>query len=158
MRRSLLVSTALAAAFAAPAHAESWYLVGEGDEDLFFADADSLVRNGNYLQVDIIDSMRDPISSDGTNVYYLRGPANYDCGGKQYQNVSQQALDLSHNLVTGVDVDTAWQPVGAGTYAEVLFQFACDGSQRTQPVSDPFDYAEEYWYYYYTDDTPPAQT
>jgi hypothetical protein len=152
MRKSLLLSTCVAAALAAPAHAESWFLVGEGDDDLFFADADSLVRTGNYLQVDIIDSMKDPLSSNGTDVYYLRGPTNYDCSAKQYQNVSQKALNLAHAYVADVNVDTAWQPVGAGTYAEVLFQFACEGSQRTEPMSDPFGYAEDYWYYYYSDD------
>jgi hypothetical protein len=99
--------------------------------------------------MNVIDSFEEPIASDGSNVYYLRGPVNFDCGSRQFQNLGKTALDYSHAYVTDVEVDGTWQAIGTGTYAEALLQFACDGTHRDTPIADPFSYAEDYWYYYY---------
>jgi len=149
MRASLLFSTAMVATLATPAQAESWYLVGEGDEDLFFADAASVSRNGNYIQMTVLDSMQYSFDSNGSEIYYLRGPMNLDCGARQYQNLGTAGLTMGQSFAGNVDLDTSWQAVPGGSYAEALFEFGCNGGYRGTPINDPFGYAEEYWYYYY---------
>jgi saccharopine dehydrogenase-like NADP-dependent oxidoreductase len=152
MRKYLLVSTGLAMAFAAPAHAEKWYLVGESPEDLFFADADSVSKNGQYLQVNVIDSLAQPVEDEAGKTYYYRGPVNFDCTAKQFKHGQQSAIGLNGEVLAQFDPESKWDAAGSGTHAEALIKFACEGAFRDEVITDPFSYSEDYWYYYYADD------
>ena len=154
MRKYLFLTTALAAALASPAQAAAadWYLVGQSDDDLFFADAGSVAKSGSYMQVDVLDSMGEPIGNPAGDIYYLAGPIRLDCGSRKYQNRGNAALGIDHAYLADADVDSDWQAVTPGTHAEAIFDFACDAGFRDTPVTDPFSHADEYWDYGTSDD------
>ncbi|MBO9499672.1 MAG: hypothetical protein J7496_15210 [Novosphingobium sp.] len=154
MRKYLFLTAGLAAAFASPVQAADWYLVGQSDDDLFFADAGSVAKSGTYMQVNVLDSMGEPIDDPAGDIYYLAGPIRLDCSGRKYQNLGNAALGLDHSYLADADVDSDWQAVNPGTHAEAIFDFACDAGFRDTPVTDPFAYADEYWDYGTSDDAP----
>lgn len=146
---SIAIATAMTTAMAAPAHAESWYNVGEGDEDIFYADADSLSHVGNMVTLTAFDGMSDAITGYSKEVYFWKSTMQFDCGANRYRHQDRAGYDENYAYVGAIDYDPDWHTVTEGTFGESLYQFACEGGWRDVPVDNPFDDADEYWFYSY---------
>ena len=130
----------LLAAFAVllptPAMAESWYFVAANEDAVVFADADSLVRNGN------VEKFVDFVDDDSTK--YAKNSIEMDCSQKQYRFVGSEFYDLTRKPISSEKGAGDWQTVQAGSVADALLAFACDG-KRDDKVADPFEAGQAYW-------------
>lgn len=134
---------------AAPAHATDWYFIGEGDNNIFFADGDSVVRNGDIVSVKIFDGLLEGyFDSEVANdfVYYYEGQAEYNCVSKQFRETARTGYGDEYQDLGPIGYAAEWQPVVPNSFAHTLYEFGCLGLWRDQPVNDPFEEADFTWF------------
>lgn len=131
-----ILLAAAAAILSTPAMAESWYYIGDTDEGIYFADADSLAREGNVAKFTDFDG-----NVDGD---YAKETIEIDCALNQYRTANLNVYDDGRNLTSSDSNVSDWNPIKAGTVAQDERAFACDGKRNNQ-VANPFDEADDFW-------------
>lgn len=144
MRRSYYVGLCLATCLTSPAAAERWYTLGTSDTTIDFADADSVRTYGDIISVDVFRGI-DNASGSG----FLKLAVDLSCANNQLRVTRAVTFDVARKYLETDEEVTEWATIAPDSMAELVRQFACDGSLRGSPVSDPFAAAEAYWYYYY---------
>lgn len=148
MRKFLIPAALVSLALGTPANAESWFYIGEGDNDMFFADADSLVRSGDVVSLKLFSGMAEGYIDEGkaAYVYYYEGTAEYNCVSKQFRETSRTGYDDEYQSLGPIGYDPAWQTILPNSFAQTLSEFGCQGLWRDQPVTDPFEEADYFWF------------
>ena len=149
MRKFVLPIVLLSLAAGTPAYATDWYFVGEGDSDIFFADADSVVRNGDVVSLKLFNGLADGYTDaekTGDVIYYYEGDSEYNCVSKQFRETSRTGYGDDYQSLGAIGYDSNWQAIPPNSFAHTLYEFGCLGLWRDQPIEDPFDEADFYWF------------
>lgn len=139
MKHRLVIALGLTTCLTTPAAAETWFSIENSEWELTYGDADSIVRNGNAVTLGILMSH--------APADYHKQKVEIDCTTGQYRLQEVANLDSKGAYLATPEFDSAWQALATRT--DQLLKFACEGAERTIPISDPFFDAEEFWYYYY---------
>lgn len=149
MRKFLLPVALISLALGAPAQAANWYFIGEGDNDIFFADGDSVERNGDVVSLTLFDGLADgyfdsEIAQDF--VYYYEGRSEYNCVSKQFREISRTGYGTDYQSLGPVGHEPGWQAIPPNSFANTLYEFGCLNMWRDEPINDPFEEADYYWF------------
>jgi len=147
MRNKFWVGLGLSTCLTTPAAAENWYLIATTDETTEYADADSIRRHGSISQVQIFRGFASGTGPQGT-VYYAKIAAEITCATNQFHLTKTDSYNGSKAYIGSDTTATGWETINSDSIADKLRQFVCEAGVRSDPVSDPFDHADEYWYYY----------
>ncbi len=145
MRRKILLGLTLTTCLTAPAAAESWYGIYSADDVIAYADADSIARKGNIVHLEVMFSH---FPDD-----YHKQSLEIDCANYRYRIKAASDYGANRQYLSTPEFETGWGELDKSEL-QIDKNFACDGSNRTLTVADPFTDADDYWYYYYyTEDT-----
>lgn len=147
MRNRFWVGLGLSTCLTTPAAAENWYLIATTEDSTEYADADSISRHGSISQVQLFRGFASGTGPQET-VYFAKIGAEITCANNQFRLMKTDSYSGSREYLGTDTAATGWETITADTIAEKLRQFVCDDGVRTEPVSDPFDHADDYWYYY----------
>jgi hypothetical protein len=149
MRRKILLGLTITTSLTAPAAAESWYGIYSAADIVAYADADSIARKGNIVHLEVMFSH---FSDD-----YHKQSFEIDCANYRYRIMAASDYGANRQYLSTPEFETGWAELDQ-SMLQIDKNFACDGSNRTLAVMDPFADAEDYWYYYYyyNDSTTPT--
>lgn len=138
----------LIAGASAPAAAEEWYYVSDGEDGILFADADSVRQAGEAVTVLGFLGSAEPLDMVGqppVAIWYWISQFEFLCPSGQYRVTRTDSYNERHLLEFSTDHSDAWTPVPAGSFVEGLHEFACDGA-RFSVSGDPFDFSDEIFF------------
>ena len=134
MKYLALSLVVLAAGAAAPAAAESWHPFSRSPNNVFMADVDSIVANGEVTSVRVATAPR-----NGTPGDYSYSIETYEI---QCATGKWRTAGMIEYGPDGAEADrypeegAAWEEVRPNTSPEFLNNIVCEGSRAQPPVWD----------------------
>lgn len=144
----VFLAAMLLAGASTPAAAEEWYYVSGGDDNIVFADADSVRQSGEAVTVLGFFGSAEPLDVTGEPpvvIWYWITHFEFLCESGQYRAIRTDSYNESHVLEYSTDHSEAWTPVPAESLVHGLRQFACDG-ERLSVSGNPFDFTDEIFF------------
>lgn len=126
----------------APAMAQQWYRVSDGEELRSYVDLASLKKEGDLVGAETMLAVVKAIP--GNDVRWLRSTVKFDCAQRRTFILRALAYGEDRTLITTLEYPDkgASRPVAPGTDAVFMIDFACgtnrNGAVRiTDPMNDP---------------------
>lgn len=134
MKYLALSLAVLAAGAATPAAAESWHAFSRSPNNVFMADVDSIVVNGDVTTVRVVTAPRNGTAGD-----YSHSIETYEiqCGAHKWRTAG-----VVEYGPTGIEADrypeegAAWEDVRPNTSPEFLSSIVCEGVRASPPIWD----------------------
>ena len=105
-----------------------WKSIGEDSAGTFYADADSIARNGSIATMNSVLDYKSFQRMVEVGYFSQRTRVEYDCAERRFRrlDVSLHAEPMgAGKIIYSDDSIQAWEPVVAGTMTDTLWAFAC---------------------------------
>jgi Surface-adhesin protein E len=112
-----------------PAWAD-WKSVGENDAGTFYADPDTIVRDGSTARMWSVLDYKDFQRMVEVGYFSQKTQTEFDCAERRFRglNLSFRAGHMGEGeVIYSDDSPHDWEPVAAGTVTEHLWTVACKG-------------------------------